>query len=106
MLHVLQPNLTVLLFGGDFFYAACFSNIHFVSKIFTEDKLSFVLLYSANHGIIWKGSLKVHLPALSRDICILVRVLRAWSGLTLNVSRDMASTANLCHCFTNAWFNY
>lgn len=47
MLHVLQPNLTVLLFGEDFFYAVCFSNIHFISKIFTENKLRlFSLLLS------------------------------------------------------------
>lgn len=33
-------------------------------------------------------------------------MLRAWSGLTLSVSRPRASTTNLCQCFTNAWFNY
>ncbi|KAK4831211.1 hypothetical protein QYF61_016048 [Mycteria americana] len=42
-------------------------------------------------------------PAMSRDICNYIRLLRAPSNLTLNVSRDGASTTslgNLFHCFT------
>ena len=58
-----------------------------------------------NH-LSWKGSLKVvqsSSPAMNKDTYSQIRVLRACSNLTLNVSRDGASTnslGNLCLCFT------
>jgi len=50
----------------------------------------------------FKGYL-VHPPAMSRDICNQIRLLRAPSNLAWNVSRDGASPTslgNLCQGFT------
>ena len=52
----------------------------------------------------WKGPSKViQLPCSKQGHLQLHQVLRALSSLTLNVSRDRASTTslgNLCHCLT------
>jgi len=50
----------------------------------------------------WKGPLKViyfNPPTMSRDIYHYIRLLRALSNLTLNVSRDGASTTSLGNPF-------
>ena len=64
------------------------------------------MLSQNHHGIELIGALKgclVLLPCNEQGHLQLHQVLRAQSNLTLNVSRDGASTTclgNLCHCLT------
>jgi len=56
------------------------------------------IIESENH-LIWKGHFKIissNFPAMNRDICCYIRLLKAPSNLILNVSRGGASITSHC----------
>ncbi|KAK4830027.1 LOW QUALITY PROTEIN: hypothetical protein QYF61_008365 [Mycteria americana] len=71
--------------------------------------VGYAVQLTSNPTGTFKGHLVQPLPAMSRDIFSWIRLLRAPSNLTLNVSRDGASTTslgNLCQCFTTLIIKY
>ncbi|KAK4828550.1 hypothetical protein QYF61_027519 [Mycteria americana] len=74
-----------------------FKDLHILLKLWGPE------LHMVSKGKDNLGYLKSHHPAMSKDIFNSIRLLRAPSNLTLNVSRDGASTTslgNMFQCFT------